>query len=158
MPQQLEVRREDLTEVVQQLTKNVEEPLLRAFSSQAQQEYEAEGKMKPHDGSLSVGCGVFFGSDLEYVKGFLRKMLIVTSQELLDPEQKAIDTRVKGYYQPLRDKLDQQLGEGNYDAFRILEECHKHDTITKESPLGYVFTKRGEVGQNEILAEIRIVN
>jgi len=154
------VRRGELQKTIDGVLKDAKEPLYRCLGKQAKEDYEQKGALQPYDGSMSVGCGVFFTNNLDYALGFLDEMLVVTDRKMIDPDECAIDTRMKGYYEPIEDRLRQTLGEGNYNGWTIEEEVQKNDTIRYEggSRDAYVFSKREPVPKDKLLAEIRIIH
>jgi hypothetical protein len=107
---------------------------------------------------MSVGTGVFFTNDPQYAIGFLKEVMLVTARATLDPKKQAIDTRITGYDQKIRQQLDRRLGPGRYDCWRLWAEIQKNDTLTSDTDdkTKYVYTRRAPVEAHEILAEIRI--
>jgi hypothetical protein len=160
MVQKLRAKREELEKILGEILPGVKEPLYRCLGSKAQTDYEQQGTLLPYEGSMSVGCGVFFTNNLDYALGFLDEMLLVTDRTRIDPDQRAIDTRQKGYYAPIEERIRANLGEGNYNGWTIEEEVQKSDTISYEGGPkdAYVFSKRGQVKSDKLLAEIRVID
>jgi hypothetical protein len=160
MVKQIQATMEELPKVLGEILPQAKEPLYRCLGKNAQNDYEKNGILTPYDGSMSVGCGVFFTNNLDYALGFLDDLLLVTDRTRIDPDQRAIDTRQKGYYAPIEEKLKATLGEGNYNGWTIEEEVQRNDTISYEGgPEGaYVFSKREPVGREKLLAEITIID
>lgn len=134
-----------------------EDMLYRGLSEKSEEEYRETGILLPHDGNMSVGCGVFFTDSLGYALGFAKKTLLITSRRRLDPEQKAIDTRIEGYAGKARASLDVRSGRGNYTCWDLWAEIQRDDTITDEGGSGYVYTRRTAVSKDELIAEINIM-
>ncbi|MFH1636898.1 MAG: hypothetical protein ABIB71_00565 [Candidatus Woesearchaeota archaeon] len=157
--QRISVRKKDLEKVVQEIISRVKGPLFRGLGQKAQKDYESKGVLMPYCGSLGVGEGVFFTSDLCYALSFMKGILVISSREKLDGQGKAIDTREKAYETEAREKLDMELGAGNYDGWRLWGEIQKSDTITYEGGPqdSYVYSRREPVTKGELLAEIRIL-
>ena len=150
--------RDNLRKAITSASQGIQEPLYRCLGRATQEEYEKEHKLLPRDGCMSVGTGVFFTNDPNYAIGFLKEVMLVTARTALDPEQRAIDTRITGYDQRIRQQLDRTLGPGNYNGWRLWAEIQKNDTLTSDSDdkSKYVYTRRAPVEAHEILAEIRI--
>ncbi|MEK6969085.1 MAG: hypothetical protein AABW48_01525 [Nanoarchaeota archaeon] len=160
MIQLIEAKRADLPVIIQALIKPISEPLFRGLSEKAQQEYLREQQLLPKEGSLSVGRGVFFTSDLHYALSFARERLLVSSKKLLDAQSRCIDTRISGYEQEIKSRLDQQKGAGNYSGFELWAEIQKQDTITFEGGPAehFVYARRMPVNKEELIAEIVIID
>jgi len=155
----LHCTKEELPTAVQKIAGRLDEPLYRGLGEMAERDYRKEGVLKPYEGSMSVGKGIFFSNNPKVAADYTRKTVIVTSREILDPARKAIDTRKKGYEDEARRRLNQLLGEGKYTDWQLWEEIQKEDTITsqgeaEEEIKAYVYTRRRQVIQEEIVAEI----
>lgn len=135
------------------------ELLFRGLSRKAQEDYKNTKILKPQHGSLSVGTGVFFSNRLETALSFSEGTLIITTRELLDPTNKALDTRIKGYDQKAIQKLTKLKGEGNFTGYDIWEEIQQNDTITYEGgpQNSYVYTARKPIKENQILTELSLL-
>lgn len=156
----IEATREDVPKVLQWLVSDLEEPLYRGLGEQAEEEYKQTKRLAPKNGSLSVGKGVFFTNNAGYAVNFAKNTLLVTSKRILDPEDRAVDTRKRGYDAQFRIMLNNELGIGNYDGYVLWDEICKHDTIIREGGADdeYIFTRRRPVQEEEIIAEVRLLN
>ncbi|MBW2967230.1 hypothetical protein KY362_01965 [Candidatus Woesearchaeota archaeon] len=154
--EQIESSKEELLKELRRITEDVAEPLYRGLGKEAEKDWQEEGIMKPKCGSMSVGTGVFFTNKPEYATDCAGGVMVVTARNLLDPDRTAVDTRVKGYSEPFRERLAEK---GEYDGWAVEAEVQKHDTITRETmdEQMYVYTKREQVGKDKVLAEIRII-
>lgn len=159
MIQTIRVKREELSAVIQFLTKHISEPLFRGLSEKAQREYQEEGKLIPKSGSVSVGEGVFFSSSLQNALYFAKGILLNSSRKQLDAEGQVVDTRIPEYDSEIRARLNQKLGKGNYSGWKLWEEIQKQDTITYEGGAreNYVYTRRLPVEKSELIAEIKFI-
>ncbi len=151
-------RRPDLEGRVRELTEGLANPLFRALGDGAEDEFRRDGTLNPKHGSLGAGTGVFFTTSIEYAKGFLKRTLLITTREMIDHQQKAVDTRQEGYDKEARTRMDKKYGPGKYDGYMLWDEITSYDTITFEGgPEGAaVYCRRTPVTQDEILAKIEI--
>lgn len=150
-------KQEDLAEMIKNLVLNVREPLYRGLGHLATQDYQREGLLLCYDGELAVGSGVFFTNRWEEAFYFAKSgLMVVSSRDLLDSRGEVIDERVNGYDLVAKNKLDLELGVGNYNGYRLWAEIQKKDTITRSSLNGdtYTYTKRKPVTKEELIAEI----
>lgn len=148
-------KKAELDKRLLELSQDIEEPLYRGIWTG---DYKTTGILKPNPGSLSAGTGVFFTNSLEYAKTFMDRTLVITSKKLLDPNSTSIDTREPGYDKEAQHALDKKYGKGKYDGYTLWDEITSHDTITNEGGREgtYVYSRRTQVTQDELIAEIRI--
>ena len=130
--------------------------LFRGLSTKAHEDYLTTGMLLPYEGSLSIGKAVCFSNRLETALSFAASgVLIVTIRQLLDPERKAIDTRVSGYDEPFYRRL--QLSRHNpSDGYTVWEEIQKYDTILREADGSITYARREPVRKSEIVTVLLI--
>ena len=148
--------REELRRIIDELQKKHQNLLYRGLSFTAEQEYKTTKQLLPKSGDYSVGTGIFFTNNLDYALNFAQHTIIITTQELLDPEQQTIDERITGYYAQTEQELERKLGKGNYNCWMIEQEVQKNDTITHGPNGTHIYTKRAPVKKQELLLEITI--
>jgi hypothetical protein len=160
MMRHAQTTRDQLATLLVEASQDLKEPIFRGLDHEACEEYKKEGQLNPKSGNFSVGTGVFFTNNPVYAQGFAKTMLVITTRATLDPQKKAIDTRIEGYDTSFRHKLDEERGGNSYDAWTLWEEIQKHDTITYEGgpQSSYVFTKRTPVTRERILVEVTILD
>ena len=148
----ISVKRDEIKKSIVEIVKNIKEPLYRGLGEIAEKDYLKRGKLILYEGNMSVGRGVFFSNDIGYALKFAKNYLLITSREIIDPENKVIDTRIKGYDEKIREKLGEISGWG------LWQEIQKYDTITVESNSGYVYTCREEMDSDKLIYEIKLNN
>lgn len=152
------ITEQELEEMLKEIAGQGDELLYRGLGYEAEAEYRTGKDLEPRWGSISVGKGIFFTNSLDYAISFAKNIILITTRKTLDSEGKAIDTRQKGHEKEAEEKLDRELGKGNYTDYRLWEEIQKSDTITYEGgpEQNYVYTKRGSLAREKIIAEIII--
>lgn len=152
----LMVKREDLHDTLRLIdaTFRDDEPWFRAISSTTIDDYVNSGLMIPQSGDFwRVGePGVFFTNSYVAVISHAdsRKIIVATTRKLLDPEGRVVDTRVRGYDIPFKERFPDIHP---YDFWR---EVTKNDTITTDGN-SCTFSKRSTVTKKDLVAELIIV-
>ena len=77
---------------------------------------------------------------------------------MLDPEGRAIDTRVAGYDAEAKRTLDQRYGAGQYTGWQLWDEIQKQDTIVHANTAqnSYIYTSRLTIRHEELISQISI--
>lgn len=151
------ISQDQLEERLKELTKSIREPIYRGLNHNSLEQYLNTGIMKPQDGSLSVGTGVFFTNNLSYANSFTGGIIVVADLETFKERDKVIDTRVPGFGEEIIREL--KIRKPNCNGYEEWTEITRHDTITQESlnRQEYVYTRRVAVARDDLRYEIRIL-
>lgn len=144
----LSVRRQELPTLIAALARDLDRPLYRGLGTTALAEYRTAGTQTPRDGDLAAGCGVCFTTDLDYALAFSAGVLLVADQARVARGRTVVDTAKPGYDTTARERLDRELGPGNYDGYRLWAEVQREDTWLADGP-----TRRTYIARRTITGE-----
>ncbi len=65
-----------------------------------------------------------------------------------------VDTAKPGYDAPARERLDRELGPGNYDGYRLWAEVQREDTLLRDGPTRRTYIARRTITDEDLDYEV----